>query len=74
MVKKHISACVDSHFFDKVKDYCRRHQMSVASLISESVANKIDNEWQAEILAKCERLIEAKIAQPVIDVDVEVKE
>lgn len=66
--KHHISACVDADFYEQVKLYCRKNQMSIASLIGVAVSSHINNEWELELLSKCERLIDAKLPPTFVEV------
>lgn len=61
MVKKHISGYIDEDFHEQIKAYCRKHQISITSFVGEALTAKLNNDFQAGILEKCERLIEAKL-------------
>jgi len=65
MGKKHISGYIDEEFYNEIKTHCRKNHISVTSFLGEALTAKLNNDWQLDILAKCERLIEAKLPQVI---------
>jgi len=71
--KIHISTYVDTSFYDELKSYCHKNQITLSSLIGLSLRKQISNDWELDILAKCENLIDHKMALAPHSIDVKAR-